>query len=142
MATPAKAERTATSLQPANHFELRRGRTRIVYTAANIAGEPVLTYDDGDEQRSFTGESEVQRERTALGTLVTVNLDVVADGPTDALTVVLPEVLLQDDRPERFRTPVVFNRIEGSLAGRPLDPGAVQTYAVKTYRGKGSFIMS
>ncbi len=142
MARPAKAARAvATALEPANHFELRRGRTRITYTVSDKGGQPQLGYDDGEEQRTFRGD-EVRIEATALGSLVTVTLRFVADGPTDLLTVILPEVLLKDHRAARFRTPVVFHTVAGSLVGHPTDPGPVQTYAVKTYRGTASFVVS
>ena len=142
MATSAHAApKAAAALESANYFELRRGRTRITYTVSDIGGQPQLGYDDGEQQQNFRGD-EVRIEQTALGSLVTVTLNVVADGPTDLLTLILPEVLLKDDKAERFRMPVVFHTVAGSFAGRPLNPGPVQTYAVKTYRGTARFVIS
>lgn len=130
-----------TDLQPANYFQLRRGRTRLTYTATNIAGQPQINYDDGTTPRTFTGQ-EIQQETSALGTLLTVELQVIFDGPRHLLTLVLPEVLLQDGKPEKLQTPVVFHTVQGSIAGRPLNPGPVQTYDVKTFRGTANFVLS
>jgi hypothetical protein len=143
MATSARAARIAPipALDEANHFELRRGRSRITYTVSNIAGDPVVTYNDGGTPRTFTGD-EVRREKTELGTLVTVTLGVIPDLETRLLTIVLPEVLVNPGTPEPFSAPVVFTRVEMSIAGPPLHPGPVQTYDVKIYTGKASFIVS
>jgi hypothetical protein len=140
----ARAARIAptSALDEANLFELRRGRSRITYTVSNIAGEPLVNYTDGGTPpRTFTGD-EVRREKTELGTLVTVTLGVIPDLETRLLTIVLPEVLVNPGTPEPFSAPVVFTRVEMSIAGPPLHPGPVQTYDVKIYTGKASFIVS
>jgi hypothetical protein len=143
MATSVKAKSSAqiAKLKAANFFELSRGRSTISYTASNIAGKPVVTYHKGKVTRTFTGD-EVRREKTALGTLVTVTLEVVSDGPTSLLTLVLPEVLVGSDGPEKVSVPVVFHIVQSSIAGPPLNPGQVQTYDVKTFTGTASFRVS
>lgn len=129
------------ALEPANHFELRRGRKRITYTATNFAGQRQLDYDDGTESRSFTGDA-VRSEESALGTLLTVELKVIFDGPKDLLTLVLPEVLLEGGKPEKLSAPVIFHTVQGSIVGRPLNPGPVQTYEEKTFRGTADFVLT
>jgi hypothetical protein len=142
MATSVQTERKIPSptLVDANFFELSHGRSTISYTASNIAGQPVVTYNNGSVTRSFTGD-EVRREQTALGTLVTVTLEVIFDGPTHLLTLVLPEVLVRAE-PEKVSVPVIFHTVEGSIAGRPLNPGPVQTYKVEIFSGTASFVVS
>ena len=139
MATSAQAVRKAPipDLEEANFFELSRGRSTITYTASDIAGEPQVNYDG----RTFRGD-EVRREPTELGTLVTVTLAVEPDLETRLLTIVLPQVQVKNGTPEKLSAPVVFTRIEMSIAGLPLHPGPVQTYDVKIYSGKASFILS
>lgn len=143
MPTSAKPARIVPNpdFQPANHFELRRGKLRITYTATNLVGRPQINYNDGTESRTFTGD-EIRHEGSALGTLLTVELKVIFDGPTDLLTLVLPEVLLEGVKPEKLSVPVIFHTIEGSLVGRPLNPGPVQTYEAKTFRGTASFVLT
>lgn len=128
----------------ANLFELRLGRSAITYTVSNIAGQPVVTYDDGSgTPRSFMGD-EILREQTALGTLVTVTLELIPDLVTHMLTIVVPEVLLKGwpPAPERLTMPVVFHKVASSIAGPPTQPGPVQTYDVKIYDATASFIVS
>ncbi len=144
MAASAQAVRTAPALalEAANFFELRHGRSEITFTASNKAGEPVVTYNDGVKPPlSFSGD-EVRREPTELGTLVTVTLSAIPDLEMRLLTIVLPEVLLNDGTPEKLSAPVVFTRVEMSIAGPPLHPGPVQTYDVKVFKGRASFILS
>jgi hypothetical protein len=144
MATSAQATRKAapkSAFEDANLFELRRGSSRITYTASNIAGEPVVSYKDGGTMRTFTGD-EVRREQTEIGTLVTVTLSAIPDLETRLLTLVLPEVQVNSGTPEKVGVPVIFTRVEMSIAGPPLHPGPVQTYDVKIYNGTARFIVS
>jgi hypothetical protein len=138
MAASAQAVRKAPppDLEEANLFELRYNHSRITYTASDIAGEPQVSVGS----QSFRGD-EIRREKSELGTLVTVTLSEIPDLERRLLTLVLPEVLL-DDAPEKVSVPVVFTRVELSIAGRPLKPGPVQTYDVKIYKGKASFIVT
>ncbi|HKV11317.1 MAG TPA: hypothetical protein VJ725_24455 [Thermoanaerobaculia bacterium] len=143
MGTPGgtAAVRAAKAAPPAfaeaNFFELRRGTSKISFTVSNIAGEPVLSYGT----QTFTGR-EVRIETTEIGTLVTVTLSAIPDLETRLLTLVLPLVQVGPATPEKVSVPVIFTRVEMSIAGRPLHPGPVQTYDVKIYTGKASFIVS
>jgi hypothetical protein len=139
MATSAQATRKAPTpdLEEANFFELRRSGSSITYTASDIAGKPQVNYDG----RTFRGR-EVRREKTELGTLVTVTLAEKPDLERRLLTIVLPQVQLKNGTPEKFKAPVVFTRVEMSIAGPPTHPGPVQTYDVKIYSGTASFILS
>jgi len=137
-ATAARAAKAAIpAFAEANFFELRRGTSKISFTVSNIAGEPVLSY----ETQTFTGD-EVHIETTEIGTLVTVTLSAIPDLERRLLTLVLPLVQVNPGTPEKVSVPVIFTRIEMSIAGRPLHPGPVQTYDVKVYTGKASFILS
>jgi hypothetical protein len=133
MANPAQ-------LNAANFYDLRRDKKIVSYTESNIQGKPVVTYIDGGVTRSFVGD-EIDIEKTALGSLVTVTLEVIPDKSRSLLTLVLPEVLLKDD-PEYLSAPVLFHTIEMSIAGPPTSPGAVQTYVVDIFSGTASFIVS
>jgi len=139
MATSVSAVKKAPSpaLESANLFELSRGRSSITYTASDIGGEPQVNYDG----RTFRG-AEVRRQKTELGTLVTVTLEATPDLEMRLLTIVLPQVQVKNGTPEKVSAPVVFTRVELSIGGLPLHPGPVQTYDVKIYSGKASFIVS
>jgi hypothetical protein len=138
MGTPFPTESSATiaRLEAANLFELSHGRSTLSYTVSNIAGEPVVTYNNGTETKSFTG-NEVGRETTTLGTLVTVLLQSSVDGPRRLLTLVQPEVLVGDRRPEKVSLPVIFHTTAGVILHQP---GPRQTYDVQIFNGTASFV--
>lgn len=138
MATSAQAARKAPApdLEKANFFELRHVSSKITYTASDIAGQRQVNFDG----QTFRGD-EVRREKSELGTLVTVTLSEIPDLERRLLTLVLPKVLV-DSAPEKVSVPVVFTRVALSIAGRPAEPGPVQTYDVKIYKGKASFIVT
>jgi hypothetical protein len=139
MAAKAQAQEALPEFVEANFFELKRGKERFTFTATDIAGRPQLTYDDGSQSRTYTG-SEIEQEKTAVGLLLTVK-KVIPDGPTEKITLVLPTVLLADN-PEKVTTFVVYTHVDGNITGRPLNPGPVETYKVKTFRGKAQFVLS
>jgi hypothetical protein len=136
----AKAKESIPQFVEANFFELKRGSERFTFTASDIAGQPQLTHHDSQGDRTYRGK-EIQRETTALGLLVTVVEKVIADGPTQKISLVVPTVLVAD-KPEKVKTFVVYTHVAGSLAGRPLNPGPVETYTVKTFSGKAQFVLS
>ena len=74
---------------------------------------------------------------TPIGALVTATLDVVADGDSKTVTVVLPDVRLPvegtGDGP--FETVVVFATIRSSIAGPGRVEGAGQLYIPATLQG-------
>src|SRR5262249_35728871 len=131
----ALAKDIAPELVDANFFELRRGAERITFTARNFAGQPLLNYHDGQQERVFTGP-QITLETTALGQLVTVKRSEIHDGPTQKITLVLPTVRLVG--PEKVTTFVVFTRVAGPVLRVPPSPGPIETYDVKAFRGTAS----
>jgi hypothetical protein len=140
MTTQALAQEVAPELQEANFFELRRGAERITFTDRNFAGQPLINYHDGQQERVFTGP-QITLETTALGQLVTVKESVILDGPTQKITLVLPAVRLAG-KPEKLTTFVVFTRVAGPILRVPPGPGPVETYDVKAFRGTAQFVLS
>ncbi|MFL6192868.1 MAG: hypothetical protein ACJ75H_01755 [Thermoanaerobaculia bacterium] len=138
---PTKAALKAAGLTPANYFELVRGGTTITFTESNIAGQPLLNFDDGARQLSFMG-NQIEQLSSEIGAILTVDLDFIPDLRTDALTVVIPQVNLKGGAPARFKTVVIFTAIRSSIAGPGLVEGPIQTYTAQTFRGTASFIVS
>ncbi|HEY4562150.1 MAG TPA: hypothetical protein VIJ36_04175 [Thermoanaerobaculia bacterium] len=133
----SKAPAPALTLVDANYFDLRRGKSEIIFTT-HLGGRPMLTYNDGRTTHSFSG-AEVSLRATELGTLVTVTLAATPDLEVRLLTVVLPQVRVSG-APEKLDVPVIFTRIAMSIAGPPLNPGPVETYDVKIYDGTASAV--
>lgn len=135
MATSAKETAAPTKLGAANFFALRHEHNHVTrtldYEVRNFKGQPVLSYNDGTETKTFTG-NEVKRENTALGTLVTVILKSSVDGPRELLTLVQPEVLVNGGT-EKVSLPVIFHTTAGVIP--PPKPGPQQTYLVQIFEG-------
>src|SRR5690606_35770797 len=72
-------------LHYANQFDLKYRGKDISFTQANIAGDPLLTYD----QRYFYG-SQIERQDTAVGELITVILEERQNGERWQLSLLLP----------------------------------------------------
>ena len=142
MATQAQVQETASALVEANVFELRRGKTRITFkeSTADAARKPVLEYDDGQGPRTYTGD-QIRQEKTALGRLLSVER-VLLDARLPTITLVLPRVLLEEDKPEKFSTFVVFTGRGGTVVlPRPIGPGPAETYKVETFRGTARHVV-
>lgn len=140
MGTPFPAEPSTeiAKLAEANLFELSHGKRTLSYTVSNIAGDPLVSYFDGKETKTFVG-NEVSLESTTLGTLVTVLLQSSVDGPRHFLTLVVPVVLVGDRYPEKVSLPVIFHTTAGFILPRP---GPRQTYDVQIFSGTASFVLT
>src|SRR5437764_11368082 len=79
----------------ANLFEVAGGATSVTYATTGIAGQPSFHFRDADHDVNAEGTG-IRTRKTELGTLVTIDLDVVADGPSTTATLVLPTVNLGD----------------------------------------------
>lgn len=131
-----------TTFTVANLFQLRRGAVRIDYAASDFGGQPNLTLTEGDATRTFRGR-EIQLESVVLGTLVTVTLAAVADGDSQRLSVLLPEVNVGPKNRERIRAVVIRTTSRSSIGGPALVLGALQIYATaQIFRGTASFVVS
>ncbi len=80
----------------ANLFEVAGGATSVTYATTGIAGRPSFHFRDADHDVNAEG-TDIRTKKTELGTLVTIDLDVVADGPSTTATLVLPTVNLGAD---------------------------------------------
>src|SRR2546429_6270091 len=75
----------------ANLFEVAGGATSVTYATTGIAGQPSFHFRDADHDVNAEG-TDIRTKKTELGTLVTIDLDVVADRPRTTSTPVLPTV--------------------------------------------------
>src|SRR5881392_3655296 len=69
----------------ANLFEVAGGATSVTYATTGIAGQPSFHFRDTDHDVNAEG-TDIRTKKTELGTLVTIDLDVVADGPSTTAT--------------------------------------------------------
>ncbi|MEA2971560.1 MAG: hypothetical protein QOG82_18 [Actinomycetota bacterium] len=118
----------------ANLFEVSGGATSVTYSTTTITGRPSFHFRDGDHDVEVEG-SDIRTRKTELGTLVTVDLDVVEDGPTTSATLLLPTVNLGQTAEQKLRTLVIVTTTADTIGGPALVVGQVQRYKSVTVRG-------
>src|SRR2546428_11911134 len=91
----------------ANLFEVAGGATSVTYATTGIAGQPSFHFRDTDHDVNAEG-TDIRTKKTELGTLVTIDLDVVADGPSTTATLGLPTGNPGDQTAEKMRGPVII----------------------------------
>lgn len=125
-------------IQP-NVFELASERAHIEYFASSISGQPQLYYRDEQFDLSFTGEEIAKLPDSPVGTVVTVTLERQPDRHTLTLTLVVPDINLEDEA-SSFSTLAILTTHRTSLAGPSLVKGALQTYEVLLLRGSARLV--
>jgi len=128
---------TAGVLGQANLFELSSWRVRVSFSSTSIAGVPLLQYEDPRTRRAFRGK-EIAFQDTALGTLITVNLEVIPDLRTVTFTLVLPAVRVSMVTGSRLRVPGILTTTHTTIAGPP--PGPERTYETVDLSGSARFV--
>src|SRR5207237_10780163 len=101
----------------ANLFEVAAGATSVTYATTGIAGQPSFHFRDADHDVNAEG-TDIRTKKTELGTLVTIDLEVVADGPSTTATLVLPTVNLGDQTEQNLPTLVIIT-VTANTIGRP-----------------------
>jgi hypothetical protein len=121
----------------ASLFELSCSDTQITYSTSSFAGPPQFSYSGPKGDHSFSGD-QIDVLPTALGTEVTVTLEVVADAFTLTLTVVLPHVHGRLGDEHRFSTVGIFTTNHTTIAG---PPPVEQSYEIIELDGVAKFVL-
>ena len=118
----------------ANLFEVAGGATSVTYATTGITGQPSFHFRDADHDVNVEG-TDIRTKKTELGTLVTIDLAVVPDGPSTTATLVLPTVNLGDQTEQKLRTLVIVTITANTIGGPDLVVGQLQRYKSITVRG-------
>lgn len=126
--------------QQPNLFTLQGGAVTVSYSTTSIAGVPQLSYQDTSFDVSRSGDG-VVRETTAIGTLVTIELENIPDLRRVTFTLVLPEI-----NPGPDNQPVVLNTLgvrtthHMTIGGPGLIIGPLQTYETVALCGTAQLV--
>jgi hypothetical protein len=127
----------AADAQSANHYVFDgRGMTGTVDTTS-IAGTPVASVTVDGVDATNVGV----QHAPGLGVMVRGDLSAIADGPSRAVTVVVPEVNVSAE-PEPFWGLAVIVTTQSSIGGPALVQGAIQSYDPREVSGTASAVMS
>lgn len=121
-------------------YVLLGGETVIVYEPVPAGGVARLDYRDATAAHSFSGD-ELDLARTAsLGQSATVVFDTVPDGFVRYLTLLVPDVNRDADRPDvSIRTLAILTSHLTTIGGPALITGSLQTYDVVALDGVAVF---
>lgn len=119
----------------ANVFRFTYRDQEVSYTESNIAGQPLVTVGE----RQFMGD-QVLIEETRLGTLVTVELELVLDGDSTLLSLLLPPVRLVGWEQVDVKALAIRTTVRDTIAGPPLGPGVL--YEAEEIAGTAAYIVS
>jgi hypothetical protein len=132
---------TGKQLADANLFDFTRP-IRLNYSSTSITGAPLLSYKDAELDRNFEGDA-ITRIQTAMGELVTVTLQVVADAFTRSFTLVVPTIRVAPGEQAEFDTVAIETTDRsGAFVPSPGPGGVLQTYQVYELQGTAQFVVS
>jgi hypothetical protein len=136
-AEPAAAPTAAlVYLHHANQFDLRYRGKDISFTQANIAGDPLLTYD----QHYFYGK-QIELQDTAVGELVTVILEERSNGDRWRLSLLLPPTWVSGYESSLVEA-LVIESVSRGLAGGPPAGQELELERVTQVGGHATFVVS
>src|SRR3712207_6396005 len=111
-----------------NLFWLRSEDTYVIYSTTGFTVEPQFHYQDDQLSLTRTGD-QIRLMATEIGEMVTIDVEEVPDLRRVTLTLLLPEILLNDGWVEvPFSTQGILTTHHTSIAGPGLLEGARQTY--------------
>ncbi|MCX4244253.1 hypothetical protein [Paraliomyxa miuraensis] len=119
----------------ANAFRFTYRDQELSFSETSFGGQPLLSLG----QRQFIGD-EITIETTRLGTIVTVALEVVADGDSTILSLVLPPIRLLGWAQAHVKALAIRSVVRGTIAGPPLGPGL--RYDAQEIEGTAAFIVT
>ena len=123
-------------------YRLEGSDIEITYATTSFDGTPTFNAGGKFGDLEFRGEEITTIDRTPIGSLVTVPVDIVFDLYTEDLTLILPAVnLLEGNEPTTFSTIAVLTKHLTSIGGPDLIEGALDTYEVVWLTGIAEFLV-
>lgn len=120
-----------------NLFELTGAETSVTYSTTSIDGQARLGYQDQHRKLEAVGD-EIASQESDLGTLVSVQLEVIPDLHTLSFTLVVPAINLGGTQ-QPFETFGVRTTSRTSIGGPGVVTGALQHYEVLELSGTAQF---
>ena len=123
-----------------NLFNLKSETVTVSYSTTSIAGVPQFSYRDATREVTKSGDA-IRRELTEVGTLVTIDLEIIPDLQTVSFSLVLPAINLgPNNQPVTLHTISVRTTNHTTLAGPGPIIGQVQTYESLELHGTAQYV--
>jgi hypothetical protein len=131
-----------------NMYSLRADGVEISYATSSLTGEPTFSfsYEDEEIEVAATGDEITTMPVTPgagwpLGTLIAVYVDAAPDAWARTLTLMLPDINLDEGRETPFTTFALLTRHLTSIAGPDLVMGQLQEYELIPLHGMAQAVM-
>jgi hypothetical protein len=124
-----------------NLFELTGEYTQIqiTYSTTSITGQPQFHYQDQERDLNVTGD-DIRSLDSEIGMLITVTLEVIPDLHTLTLTLLVPQINLDEGNESSFSTQAILTTHRTSIGGPNLVKGPLQTYEVVALEGTARLV--
>ena len=124
----------------ANEFVLKGGNTTVNYLTSGLQGQPTLTYNDGQQTRSFSGD-QIRVTPTEIGKLVTVTTVPSVDANHTLFSMLLPDIeLAESGQTQNFKTAGILTKQKGPDSFP--QTGAGETYEILHMHGTARVVMT
>jgi hypothetical protein len=138
-AAPSGTEAAAAAVTP-NLFHLAGPNLRLTYSTSSISGEPILTYQDAQQTRSFQGDAIHTIAPTELGTIVSVVLSFVPDLGSTTFSLLVPRMGVRLGAVFPVRT-LGITTMHSTPFVANLALGQLDTYTVTQLRGTAQVVV-
>jgi hypothetical protein len=122
-----------------NLFELTGEYTRITYSTTSITGQPQFHYRDRQRDVNVTGD-DIRSLGAELGAQVTVTLEVIPDLHTLTVTLLVPQINLDEGNESPLSTLAILTNHRTSIGGPGLVEGQLQTYEAAALEGTARLV--
>jgi hypothetical protein len=122
-----------------NLFELAGEYTQITYSKTSFTGQPQFHYQDRQHDVNVAGD-DIRPLETEIGTQVTVTLEVIPDLHILTVTLLVPQINLDEGNESPLSTLAILTTHRTSIGGPGLVEGQLQTYEAVELEGTARLV--
>src|SRR5882757_6439601 len=126
----ARKDRTMAN-QP-TQYDLSGGGIQVTYLPTSFGGQPLFSYHDAFQFKSFSGDKEITKLETDIGTLVTVVIHLTVDRGSTTFSLLLPRVNLPPSNTQSITAEGITTLHRFSV---PAPQGQTEFYTVSSLQG-------
>jgi hypothetical protein len=120
-----------------NMYHLSGHHLQITYSTTSLTGQPILTYQDAHQAKSFRGD-EIRAVECDLGTLVSVTIRMTIDMGSTTVSIFIPRMQIDQGTTAAVHTYSVTTLHSLSIA--PPRRGQLDTYSITELRGTAQVV--
>jgi len=122
-----------------NLYHLSGQHIHVTYSMSSVSGQPLLTYQDTHQSKSFHGD-EIRAVECDLGTLVSITLRMTIDMGSTSFSMFMPRMRIVEGTHAALHTYGVTTLHRFSIAPQ-LNLGQLDTYHIMALHGTAQFVI-